>query len=77
MKVAEVAPAATATDAGTVNAAFVFDNATLPPPVGAACVRVTVQVLEELGPRLLGLHDKAETRTGATKLTVVLAELLL
>jgi hypothetical protein len=36
-----------------------------------------VQVLEELGPRLLGLQDNAETRTGATKLTVVLAELLL
>jgi hypothetical protein len=36
-----------------------------------------VQVLDELGPRLLGLHDKAETKTGATRLTVALAELLL
>jgi hypothetical protein len=26
------------------------------PPAGAAWVRVTVQVLEELGPRLVGLH---------------------
>jgi hypothetical protein len=34
-------------------------------------------VLEELCPRLLGLHDNAETNTGATRLTVVLAELLL
>jgi len=77
VKVPEVVVAATVTDAGTVNVAFVFDNATLAPPAGAACVRVTVQLLDEFGPRLLGLHDKADTRTGATKLTVVLAELLL
>jgi hypothetical protein len=34
-------------------------------------------VLDELDPRLLGLQDSVETRTGATKLRVVLAELLL
>jgi len=75
VKVPEVAAAATVTDAGTVKVAFVLDNATLAPPVGAACVRVTVQLLDEFGPRLLGLHDKADTRTVAVRFTVVLAEL--
>jgi len=77
LKLAEVADAVTVTDVGTVKVELVFDKATLAPPVGAAWVRVTVQVLDELGPRLLGLHDSAETKTGATRLTVVLAELLL
>ena len=77
VKVAEMAEAATVTDVGVVNAALLSDNVTLAPPVGATWVRVTVQVLEELWPMLVGLHDSAETRTGATRLTVVLAELLL
>jgi hypothetical protein len=34
-------------------------------------------VLEELDPRLLGLQDNADTDTGAARLTVVLAEVLL
>ena len=38
---------------------------------------VTVHVLEELGPRVLGLQDNAETKTAAVRFTVVLAELLL
>jgi hypothetical protein len=77
VKVPEVAAAATVTEAGTVNVVLVFDKVTLAPPVGAAWVRVTVQVLDEVGPRLLGLHDSAETKIGATRLTIVLAELLL
>jgi hypothetical protein len=72
-----VAVAATVTDAGTVKVELVFVSVTLAPPVGAALVSVTVQVLEELGPRLLGLQDRADTRTGATRLTVVFAEVLL
>jgi hypothetical protein len=36
LKVAEVDPAATATDAGTVSAVFVLVNVTVEPPVGAA-----------------------------------------
>jgi len=43
--------------------------------VGAALVRVTVQVLAELGPRLLGVQASEETNTGATRLTLALAEL--
>jgi hypothetical protein len=55
----------------------VVDKVTLAPPAGAAWVRVTVQVLDEVCARLPGLHESAETSTGATRLTVVLAELLL
>src|ERR1700678_143502 len=56
LKVAEVAPAATVTDAGTVSVELVLVRVTVAPPVGAAWVKVTVQVLEELGPRLTGLQ---------------------
>ena len=75
MKLAEVAAAGTVTDAGTVSVALLFDTVTIAPPVGAALLRVTVQVLEELGPRLLGLQASAEINTGATRLTLALAEL--
>ena len=77
VKVAEVAVAATATEAGTVNDVLLFDRVTLAPPEGAACVRVTVQLLDAFGPRLLALHESEETRTGATKLMLVLTEVLL
>jgi hypothetical protein len=77
LNVAVVAPAATLTDAGTVSEALVLDSAMLAPPAGAACVKVTVHVVEAFGPRLAGLHDSAETSTGTTRLTVELAELLL
>ena len=74
LKVAEEAEAATATEAGTVSAEFELDNVTLAPPLGAACVRVSVQVLEELAPTLVGVQDKAEINT-AVRVTVALAEL--
>ena len=77
LKVADVAAAATVTEAGTVSFALELERVTLAPPVGAAWVRVIVQVLEELDPRLLGLQDNADTDTGAARLTVVLAEVLL
>ena len=77
LNVAVVAVAATVTDAGTVNVAFVFVSATNAPPVGADCVKVTVQVLDPFCPRLVGLHVSDDTSTGATRLTVAFAELLL
>jgi hypothetical protein len=77
VKVADEAPAATVTDAGTVRTELVLVKVTIAPPVGAAWVRVTVQVLEEMGPRLMELQDSEETNTGATRLMVALAELLL
>ena len=77
LKLADVAVAATVTEAGTVKLELVLVSVTLAPPVGADWVKVTVQVVEELGPRLVGLQAKEETRTGATKLTLAFAELLL
>ena len=74
-KVAEVAAAGTLTDVGAVSVEFVFVRVTVAPPAVAAFVRVTVHVLEALGPRLVGLQASEDTRTGATRLTVVLAEL--
>jgi hypothetical protein len=75
LKLAEVAAAVTVTEAGTVSIALVLDRVTIVPPVGAALLRVTVQVLDELGPRLAGLQASAVTNTGATRLTLALAEL--
>jgi hypothetical protein len=76
LKVAVVAAASTVTDAGTVRVGLLLVRVTLAPPVGAAWVRVTVQVLVEFGPRLVGLQTSEETSTGATRLMLVLAELL-
>jgi hypothetical protein len=75
LKVAAVAPAATLTEVGVVSTALLSERATLAPPVGAAFVNVTVQAPDALGPRLLGVHAREDTRTGATKLTLALAEL--
>jgi hypothetical protein len=75
LKLADVAPAATLTEAGVVSTALLSERATLAPPVGAAWVKVTVQVLEALGPRLLGVQASEDTSTGATRLMLALAEL--
>jgi hypothetical protein len=73
LKFAAVAPAATLTEAGAVSTVLLSERATLAPPV-AILVRVTVQVLEALGPRLLGVQAREDTATGATRLTLALAE---
>jgi hypothetical protein len=77
MNLADVAAAATLTEGATVKVALEFDSVTLAPPAGAAWVRVTVQVLEELAPMPAGLQAKDDTSTVAARFTVVLAELLL
>jgi hypothetical protein len=77
LKVAEVATGATVTDAGTVRVALVLVRVTATPPAGAGWFRVTVQVLEELIPRLALLQASEETSMGATRLMAVLTELLL
>jgi hypothetical protein len=61
VKVAVVAPAATVTEAGTVSALELSEIATLAPALGAAALRVTVQV--ELAPAATveGEHWRAET----------------
>jgi len=77
LKVAVVAAAATVTEDGTVRVVFVLANVTTAPPVGAAWLRVTVQVVEELAPKLVGLHTSDETFADATRLTVAVTEVLL
>jgi hypothetical protein len=77
LKVAVVAAANTVTDAGTLRVALVLVIVTLAPPAGAALVRVTVQVVDALAPRLVGLQASEDTRVEAARLTVALAELLL
>ena len=54
---------------------MLLDRVTFAPPAGAALVRVTVQVLEEFGPTLVGAHVSEETSVDAARLMVVLAEL--
>ena len=75
LNVADVVAAATVTEVGSDSAGLVSLSVTLAPPAGAAFVSVTVQVLDALGPRLAGLHDSDDTNTGATSVTVALAEL--
>ena len=75
LKVAVVAPAATVTEVGTVSKALLLASVTLVPPVGAARVRVTVQVLTALWPRLDGVQATPETRPGAERPTVAVWEL--
>jgi hypothetical protein len=70
LKVAEVAAAATVTDAGTVRVELVLDRATEAPPAGAALFRATVQVLKALGPRVAGAQASEEMRIGATRDTL-------
>jgi len=77
LKVPVVAPANTVTEAGVVSAALLSLSVTEAPPVGAACVNVTVQVLDAFCPKLVGLQASDDTVTGATRLIVALAELLL
>jgi hypothetical protein len=76
-KVADVAPAGTVTDVGTVSVELVLVKVTVAPPEGAAWVRVTVQVAEEMGPRLTELQTSEETSADADRLIVAFAELLL
>lgn len=74
LNVAEVEPAATVTEIGVVSAALSSDTATVLPPAGAGLVRLTVQVVLPLGPRLVGLQTRVESASGATRLMVTLCE---
>ena len=76
LKVAVVDPDATVTDAGTVSKALLLASVTLDPPAGAVWVRVTVQVLTALWPRLAGTHATPETSTGATRPIMAVWELV-
>ncbi|MGO9256248.1 MAG: hypothetical protein ACLQU1_08105 [Bryobacteraceae bacterium] len=73
----EVAAAATVTEEGTVRTLLLLERVTTAPPAGAAWVRVTVQALVELGPRLEGEQASEETSTEATRLMEAVPVLLL
>jgi hypothetical protein len=77
VNVPELDPTAIASGVGAVSTLLMVDTTTLAPPASAFLFKVTVQVLEAFCPRLVGLHESDDTRTGADRLTVVLAELLL
>jgi hypothetical protein len=76
LKLPVVAPAATATEVGTVSAAWLLLKDTAAPPAGAGLVSVTVHELVAFGPRLVGLHASEDTSTGATRLMLAVLEVL-
>ena len=76
LKVDVVLPAGTSTEAGTESQVVLLASVTVDPPVGAVRVRVTVQVLTALCPRLVGLQAILETSTGASRLIVAVFELV-
>jgi hypothetical protein len=61
LNVADVAAAATVTDAGTVSVVLVLVSVTNAPPAGAAPVSVTVQVALLAAFNVVGAHDREET----------------
>jgi hypothetical protein len=65
VKLADVLPALTVTDAGTMAAALLLESVTTVPPAGAAVVRVTVPVDEEPAITLPGFVETlARARPG-------------
>jgi hypothetical protein len=73
VKFVVVAPAATITDPGTVNAPLFEESPTDAPPVNAACDRVTVQV--EVAPDATepGEQDKLEIAGDGVTVTEAVA----
>ena len=71
---ADVAPAATDTEAGIVNRALLSDRATVLPLGGAGWFKVTVQVPDALEFIVLELHVREDASMGATKLMSMLWE---
>ena len=69
VKLAEVAPEATVTEPGVVSRLLLSDSVTAVLPV-AAWLKVTVQVLAALEPRVVGVQVSEESVTGDAKLTV-------
>ncbi len=69
VKFAVVAPAVTATEAGTVSAVLFEESPTEAPPVRAAEVNVTVHVVVAADATELGEHDTPEI-AGAGGVTV-------
>jgi hypothetical protein len=64
---AVVAVAATVTEAGLVSGALLSESFTAVPPVGAAFVKATVQVLEAPELSVVGVQTNEESVVGAAK----------
>lgn len=69
VKFAVVAPDATVTEAGTVNAAALLDRATAAPPEPAALESVTVHADVPPLPSVVGVQESWLTVVGATSET--------
>ena len=76
LKVAELAPGAMLTLAGTVATVLLVVSATTAPLVGAGLVRVTVPTEVEPPTTLDGFSVRDESTAGAGALTVRVADLL-
>ena len=71
-----VAPAAIVIEAASVSAALLSDSATVTPPLGAACDRVTVQLLLPPEPMVAGEQARAVNVVGGgVMVTDAVAEL--
>lgn len=75
LKVATVVPAAIGTVDGTVKAELLLASVITAPPAGAGWFTLTVQALDEFGPRLVGLQESEETSTELASVKVVFTEL--
>ena len=75
VKVAEVAPPATVTEAGVLRYVLLSVSATTLPPAEAAAASVTVQVLVPPEGTLVGLHCNADSALGAMIVSVAVCEL--
>ena len=73
VNVADVAPAATAIDAGVVSSELLSDSVTVVLAV-AALLNVTVQVLAALEPRVVGVQASEESVTAAAREMVAVFE---
>ena len=73
VNVAEEAPAAMVTDAGVVSSELLSDSVTAVLAV-AALLKVTVQVLAALEPRVVGVHASEESVTAAARQMVAVFE---
>jgi len=76
LNVAVVAAACTVTDPGTLSVALLDESPTVMPPATATFDRVTVQVVEALGPMLAGTQETTETLGGPRSPTLLVMVVL-
>jgi hypothetical protein len=74
LKVVEVDAAGTVTEADTGSRVLLLESETVVPPVGAAELRVTVQVLAAPEARVVGLQASEERLTEAVRLMVAVLD---